>query len=289
MPIIQTTPRTVPVGGYQAAATSPVGANPYDHHEHHHDHDYDMAGGSGSNSGMYAAMQHGDDHSGHGGMDHGGMDHGGHGGMDHGGMNHGGMKHGSDSSMCAMSMIWNTDPTNVCIVFPWWRITSSRSSLYSSLFLLVLIGVGYEWLRLQLRRLDRKLLASQAAGKRGKRRVGRRGGDVVGSAPSTPRRMQSQQQQQQQQHRRVASVNSSSKGLLVSSLQDADDNAGGGSSIRRTATPHLSDASGNESPDTPPYLAGKRHPTARKYTAIGGGQAGASTAASVPLSAMFSM
>lgn len=85
----------------------------------------------------------------HGGMDHGGMDHGGHGGMDHGGM---------DAS-CSMNMVWNWDTSNVCILTSSWRITTPLS-LYLSLWLIMLAGVGYEWLRSYIRRYDARLARS---------------------------------------------------------------------------------------------------------------------------------
>lgn len=92
------------------------------------------------------------DHSGHSGMDH-----------DHSGMNH---DHSGMGTPCKMNMIWNYDTDGLCLVFPSWQITST-SSLYGSLSAIVLLGVGYEWLRLALRRLDRRLNNSR------KRRAGK--------------------------------------------------------------------------------------------------------------------
>lgn len=87
----------------------------------------------------------------HGGMDHGGMEHGGHGGMDHGGMDHG--------ATCSMNMVWNWDTSNLCILTSSWRITTPLS-LYLSLSIIMLAGVGYEWLRSYIRRYDARLARS---------------------------------------------------------------------------------------------------------------------------------
>ncbi|CAO1621263.1 unnamed protein product [Sympodiomycopsis kandeliae] len=83
--------------------------------------------------------------------------------MDH--SEHSGMDHGSHQAMCTMNMIWNTDPTNLCLVFPSWQITST-TSLYTSLLIIVLLGIFYEWLRLALRRLDRVILGAEATRRR---------------------------------------------------------------------------------------------------------------------------
>lgn len=110
-------------------------------HAEHHDH---------------AAMGHADDTPAQFGMP----------GMDHGMPNdHSGH---SSSSMCSMSMVWNNDPTNLCLVFPSWRITGYDSTLYVSLVLVVGLGVLYEWLRLQLKRLDKRLVrpSPKSAGSR---------------------------------------------------------------------------------------------------------------------------
>lgn len=116
-------------------------------HAEHHDH---------------AAMGHSGDTLAQFGMP--GMDHS----MpsDHGG--HSGHSGHSSSSMCSMSMVWNNDPTNLCLVFPSWRITGYDSSLYASLMLVVGLGVLYEWLRLQLKRLDKRLVrpSPKSAGSR---------------------------------------------------------------------------------------------------------------------------
>ncbi|KAK9327416.1 Ctr copper transporter family-domain-containing protein [Lipomyces starkeyi] len=74
-------------------------------------------------------------------MDHGGMDHG---GMDHGSMNHSGSTHGS--STCRMNMIFTWDPTDVCVVFEWWHIRGP-GTLIASLFGIIVLGIGFEYLR----------------------------------------------------------------------------------------------------------------------------------------------
>lgn len=87
------------------------------------------------------------------------MDHGGHGGVPHGGMDHGSMSHDS----CNMSMTWNWETTNVCILTSSWRITTPLS-LYLSLLLISLTAVLYEYLRLYIRRLDARLARNHSAG-----------------------------------------------------------------------------------------------------------------------------
>lgn len=78
-----------------------------------------------------------------------GMEHGG--GGDHSGHTMPGMSHA-----CKMNMLWNTDATDVCIIFPSWQVTT-RSSLVASLMFIVALGAAYEGLRLALRRLDARL------------------------------------------------------------------------------------------------------------------------------------
>lgn len=99
-------------------------------------------------------------------MDHSTMDHGSHSmpGMDHG--SHGmpghsmpGMDH-SDGSGCQMSMVWNTEYKDLCLVFPQWKLTTP-AGLYLSLIAIVGLGMIYEWLRLALKRLDRRLIPSK--------------------------------------------------------------------------------------------------------------------------------
>lgn len=107
---------------------------------------------------MPAIMHQGHDHDAHMAMDHG-HDH-----MDH--------SHGPSATPCKMNMIWNYDTDGLCLVFPSWQITST-ASLYTSLVAIVLLGVGYEWLRLALKRLDRHLGAQRRAGG-GRRAAGKR-------------------------------------------------------------------------------------------------------------------
>lgn len=76
-------------------------------------------------------------------MDHGGMDHGGHGGMDHG-------------AMCSMNMIWNTQIIDTCIVFDWWHIRSNAGFAFS-FFIIVILGIAYEYLRELQRAVDRRI------------------------------------------------------------------------------------------------------------------------------------
>lgn len=98
------------------------------------------------------------------------MDHGGHSGMDHGG--HGGMDHGGHGGMdmpCPMNMVWNWDTTDLCVLTPSWRI-SSPSGLYTSLAIIALVGVLYEWLRLYIRRLDAQIAHSVMGAGKGQHR-----------------------------------------------------------------------------------------------------------------------
>ncbi|KAK9235532.1 Ctr copper transporter family-domain-containing protein [Lipomyces kononenkoae] len=67
-----------------------------------------------------------------------------HGGMDHGSMDHSGTQH--SSSTCKMNMVLNWDPTDVCVVFEWWHIRGP-GTLAASLICIILLGIGYEYLR----------------------------------------------------------------------------------------------------------------------------------------------
>ncbi|KAH8119199.1 copper transporter [Phellopilus nigrolimitatus] len=84
------------------------------------------------------------------------MDHGDHGGMDMGGK-------------CAMSMLWNTQIIDTCIVFPQWHVRS-HASFALSFLAIVALGVFYEWLRAFSRGVDRRVARALADGK-GKGRV----------------------------------------------------------------------------------------------------------------------
>ncbi|CAE6445900.1 unnamed protein product [Rhizoctonia solani] len=93
------------------------------------------------------------DHS----MHHMEMDHGGHGG--HGG--HGDMDMGPK---CDMNMLWNTQIIDTCIVFKSWHI-SSNGTFFLSFLAIVVLGVGYEWLRRAQTILDVRIARSIAKGK----------------------------------------------------------------------------------------------------------------------------
>lgn len=58
-----------------------------------------------------------------------------------------------------MSMIWNYETTNICILTSSWRITTPFS-LYLSLTIIILASMFYEYLRLYIRRLDARLARS---------------------------------------------------------------------------------------------------------------------------------
>lgn len=81
--------------------------------------------------------------------------------MDH---DHGGAGHDMPMAKCSMNMIWNTQIEGTCIVFESWRI-SSKASFVFSFFVIVAIGVFYEWLRSYQRAFDAHLLATEAKGK----------------------------------------------------------------------------------------------------------------------------
>ena len=95
-------------------------------------------------------------------MNHG--DHGGHGGMDHG---DGGMDMGG---MCSMNMIWNTQIEDTCVVFDWWHIRS-KVGFVASFFVIVALGVLYEWLRVGARDVDRLIARRLVAEGKGKART----------------------------------------------------------------------------------------------------------------------
>jgi len=78
--------------------------------------------------------------------------------MDHSA--HHAMGHGDQSAeaMCKMYMLWNTNIINTCIVFREWHIQSTSGFIFS-LFVIGLIGVGYEWIRDLQRKLDVRIAA----------------------------------------------------------------------------------------------------------------------------------
>jgi len=70
---------------------------------------------------------------------------------------------------CSMHMLWNTQIEDTCIVFKQWHI-SSRFVFALSFFAIILISLGYEYLREYQRIVDRRialaLSRSKASGKR---------------------------------------------------------------------------------------------------------------------------
>ncbi|ORY84659.1 Ctr copper transporter family-domain-containing protein [Leucosporidium creatinivorum] len=58
---------------------------------------------------------------------------------------------------CKMSMVWNTEPHGICLVFPFLQIQRSTSSLIFWLSFLALLSVFFEWSRLYAGSLDRQL------------------------------------------------------------------------------------------------------------------------------------
>ncbi|KAK9359300.1 Ctr copper transporter [Lipomyces starkeyi] len=53
---------------------------------------------------------------------------------------------GNGASMCKVNMVFTWDPTDVCVIFQWWHIRGPRTFI-ASLVGIVLLGVGYEYLR----------------------------------------------------------------------------------------------------------------------------------------------
>ncbi|KAH7919287.1 Ctr copper transporter [Leucogyrophana mollusca] len=79
------------------------------------------------------------------------MDHGGHGGHDMG-------------PMCSMNMLWNTQIIDTCIVFKQWHI-HSNSAFVLSFFVIVGLGVLYEYLRAFRVAFDGRIAATLNKGK----------------------------------------------------------------------------------------------------------------------------
>ncbi|KAI9456571.1 copper transporter [Lactarius psammicola] len=83
------------------------------------------------------------------------MDHGDHGDMDMG-------------PKCSMHMLWNTQIEDTCIVFKQWHI-SSRFVFALSFLAIIVISLGYEYLREYQRMVDRRIaLALSRSRARGK-------------------------------------------------------------------------------------------------------------------------
>ncbi|KAL1584259.1 hypothetical protein WHR41_06811 [Cladosporium halotolerans] len=82
------------------------------------------------------------------------MDHAHHAGMDHSHMDHGDMGH--DQPMCSMNMLFTWDTTNLCIVFPSWRVTGTFSLIWS-LIAVIALTAGYEAIRDLSRRYEERI------------------------------------------------------------------------------------------------------------------------------------
>jgi len=65
---------------------------------------------------------------------------------------------------CSMHMLWNTQIQDTCIVFESWHI-SSTFSFVVSFFVIVAIGLFYEWLRSFQKAFDKQLLHRESKGK----------------------------------------------------------------------------------------------------------------------------
>jgi len=85
--------------------------------------------------------------------------------MDHG---HGGHDDMDMGPKCTMHMLWNTQIEDTCIVFKQWHI-SSRFVFALSFLAIILISLGYEYLREYQRCVDRRIaLALSRSRARGK-------------------------------------------------------------------------------------------------------------------------
>lgn len=74
--------------------------------------------------------------------------------MDHSKMNHDmPMPGGPMDDMCSMSMLFTWDTTNLCVIFKWWHVRTSFD-LFATLVAVVLMGMGYEYIKLMARRYD---------------------------------------------------------------------------------------------------------------------------------------
>jgi len=73
------------------------------------------------------------------------------------------------SPACSMHMLWNTQIIDTCVVFPSWHIRSNAGFVLS-FFIILGLGVLYEWLRLASRKVDQRI-ATHIMSKRGKDKV----------------------------------------------------------------------------------------------------------------------
>ncbi|KAG8872006.1 hypothetical protein FRC20_009905 [Serendipita sp. 405] len=85
--------------------------------------------------------------------------------MDHSHHNHGSMD--AMDERCWMSMLWNTNIINTCIVFRQWHIHSHLQFVLSFLAIMAL-GCGYEYLRDVQRRVDHKIAVQLVNSGKGK-------------------------------------------------------------------------------------------------------------------------
>jgi copper transporter 1 len=64
------------------------------------------------------------------------------------------------SDTCSMSMLFNWDTKNVCIIFEWWKVNSA-GMMVLAFFILMLLAIAYEELRYALRRYDAAIIRNQ--------------------------------------------------------------------------------------------------------------------------------
>ncbi|KAK1222045.1 copper transpport protein [Marasmius sp. AFHP31] len=65
---------------------------------------------------------------------------------------------------CSMNMLWNTQIIDTCIVFPSWHIGSTSSFVFSC-FVIVALGIFYEYLRVLQKSFDARLASTLSKGK----------------------------------------------------------------------------------------------------------------------------
>lgn len=65
------------------------------------------------------------------------------------------MDMGDDDDQCSMNMLFNWDTKNLCVVFKWWHIRTTFDAILT-LLIVVLLGMGYEYLKFIGNKYDQK-------------------------------------------------------------------------------------------------------------------------------------
>jgi len=86
---------------------------------------------------------------------------------------------------CSMNMLWNTQIINTCIVFRQWHI-SSTFSFVLSFFVIIALGVLYEYLREVQKTVDRRIAAGLRGSGAERARGSRSGSRARREASSSP-------------------------------------------------------------------------------------------------------